>query len=93
MALDTVKLLGYPEDKIKKVEEALSKYKTVDEAMNEIRRLSIEDHSSSNSRHKVVLEDMLLHHLDEGWTIVRELNHGKIIIGRETDTPILGLGN
>jgi len=34
--------LGYPEDKIKKVEEALAKYKIVDEAMDEIRKLSLE---------------------------------------------------
>jgi len=32
-----VKLMGFPEDNIKRVEEALAKYTTVDEAMEEIR--------------------------------------------------------
>ena len=35
--LDTIRLLGFDEGKIKKVEEALTKYKTVDDAMEEIR--------------------------------------------------------
>jgi hypothetical protein len=40
--LDMVRVLGFPEDKIKRVEEAPAKHKTVDEAMGEIRRLSLE---------------------------------------------------
>jgi len=40
--LDTVKVLGFSEDKIKRVEEALAKYKTVDEAVEEIRKLRLE---------------------------------------------------
>jgi len=39
--LDTVRLLGFPEDTIKRVEEVLAKYVTVDEAMKEIRNLSL----------------------------------------------------
>lgn len=84
--LDTVKLLGYSEDKIKRVEEALAKYKTVDESMNEIRKLSVKDYKNNNGRHKVVSEDQLIQHLDEGWGVVRDLNHGKIILRKETAT-------
>ncbi|MBS7637156.1 hypothetical protein KEJ37_07510 [Candidatus Bathyarchaeota archaeon] len=37
-----VKILGFSEDKIKRVEEALAKYATVDEAVEEIRKLNLE---------------------------------------------------
>jgi len=47
--IDTAKLLGYPEDMIKRIEEALAKYKTVDEAMNEIRKLSLESYKVNKS--------------------------------------------
>ena len=40
--MDTVRLLGYPEEAIKRVEEALAKYRTVDDAPEEIRKLSLE---------------------------------------------------
>lgn len=87
--LDTVKLLGFGEDRIKKVEEALAKYKSADEAISEIRKLSVNGYNSGGnvgvSKHKVVTEGELLQHLDEGWNIVRELTPGKIIIGRGLD--------
>jgi len=34
--LDIVRILGFPEEKINRIEEALAKHKTVDEAMEEI---------------------------------------------------------
>ena len=37
--MDTAKLLGFSEEKIKKIEEILAKYKSIDEAMDEIRKL------------------------------------------------------
>jgi integrase len=40
--LDTARLYGYSDDKIKKIEDALAKYKHVDEALEEIRKLSLE---------------------------------------------------
>ena len=39
--LDMVKLLGFSEEKIKRVEEALAKYERVDEALEEIKKLSL----------------------------------------------------
>lgn len=42
--LDTVRLLGFPEDRIKRVEEALAKYETVDDAMEQIRKLNLKSY-------------------------------------------------
>ena len=42
MMLDTARIYGYPDEKIKKIEDALAKYKHVDEALDEIRKLSLE---------------------------------------------------
>jgi len=39
--LDTVKLLGYSDDKIKRVEEVLAKYKNIDDGLDEIKKLSL----------------------------------------------------
>ena len=39
--LDTAKLLGFPEDRIKRIEDALAKYEHVDEALEEIKKLSL----------------------------------------------------
>jgi hypothetical protein len=38
---DTARLYGYSDEKIKKIEEALAKYKHIDEALDEIRKLSL----------------------------------------------------
>lgn len=53
--LDTVKLLGFSEDKIKKVEEALAKYERVDEALDEIKKIKTdaEQGDRENARQKV----------------------------------------
>ncbi len=48
--LDTARLLGYSEDKIKRVEEALAKYAHVDEAFDEIRKLGLESYEANNER-------------------------------------------
>lgn len=40
---DHGRLLGLSEERIKHVEEALAKYKTIDEAINEIRKLNVEN--------------------------------------------------
>lgn len=39
--LDTAKILGFPEERIKRIEEALAKYERVDEALEEIKKLSL----------------------------------------------------
>jgi hypothetical protein len=40
--LDAARIYGYSDDKIKKIEDALAKHKHVDEALDEIRKLSLE---------------------------------------------------
>jgi site-specific recombinase XerD len=86
--LDTVRILGFPEDRIKRVEEALAKYETVDEAMEEIRKLNIEAYklrSNANSDpKKVVDEDKLERYLAQGWDVQTVLPSGKILIRKPT---------
>jgi integrase len=47
--LDTVRLFGYSNDKIKKVEEALAKYQNVDDALDEIKKLSLNSNKKQES--------------------------------------------
>lgn len=81
--LDTVKLLGFPEDKIKRVEEALAKFATVDDAMEEIRKLSLEDHKvrgNPTSDPKIIDESSLEVYLTQGWDIQTVLPSGRILV-------------
>ncbi|MCK4478067.1 tyrosine-type recombinase/integrase [Candidatus Bathyarchaeota archaeon] len=48
--VDMAKLLGFSDEKIKKVEEALAKYEKVDEALEEIKKLSLQPHKVRNQR-------------------------------------------
>ncbi|MGB9854628.1 MAG: tyrosine-type recombinase/integrase [Candidatus Bathyarchaeales archaeon] len=82
--LDMVRLLGFPEEKIKSVEEALAKYTTVDEAMEEIRKLSLESYklkeNSYSDPKKIVDEKELKRYLAKGWDVQAVLPSGKILI-------------
>jgi integrase len=82
--LDTVKLLGFSEEKIKRVEEALAKYRTVDEAMDEIKRLSAEGYklreNTNSDPRKVVGEAELERYLAEGWDVQTVLPSGRILL-------------
>ena len=56
--LDMVRLLGFPEERVRKVEEVLAKHKTVDEAIEEIRELgldSFERREGKNSNPKKIV--------------------------------------
>ena len=48
--MDMVKVIGFSEDKIKRIEEALAKYEHVDEALDEIRKLGLESYKENNER-------------------------------------------
>ena len=50
MMLDTARIYGYPDEKIKKIEDALAKYKHVDEALDEIRKLKLGINQKTNPR-------------------------------------------
>jgi len=84
--IDMVRLLGFPEDKIKRVEEALAKYETVDEAMEEIRKLSLEGYKVredvNSDPKKIVDEDELEKYLADGWDVQMVLPSGRILIRR-----------
>jgi len=83
--LDMVKLLGFPEDRIKRVEEALAKYATVDEAMDEVRKLSLGGYKlreNDSDPKKIVEEHELERYLAEGWDVHMVLPSGKILIYR-----------
>jgi hypothetical protein len=58
--IDTAKLFGFSEDKIKKIEEALAKYETVDKAMEEIRKLQVNNTSNNSENFKKIIEEKKL---------------------------------
>jgi hypothetical protein len=82
--LDMVRILGFLEDRVKRVEEALAKYKTVDEAMDEIRRLSPEGYKlrEKNDPKKVIDEVELELYLADRWDVQTVLPSGRILIRR-----------
>lgn len=86
--LDMMKLLCFPEDRIKRVEEALAKYETVDEAIEEIRKLSLEGYrikeNANGDPKKIVSEEELKRYLAEGWDFISVLPSGRILIGKST---------
>jgi hypothetical protein len=79
-----VRLLGFPEDKIKRVEDVLAKYATVDEAMEEIRKLSLEGYrlreNANRDPKKIVGESELENYLTKGWDVQTVLPSGRILI-------------
>lgn len=57
--LDTAKILGYPDDRIKKIEEALAKYEHVDDALEQIKKLNVDSYKEQdiqeNQRKKCIV--------------------------------------
>lgn len=99
--MDMVKVFGFSEDKIKKVEEALAKYDRTDDALDEIKKLNLESRGRDSSRRseryaadgdgrrdrvKIVRgEQGLVKSLNEGWDLVRELSDEKFVLKRSFD--------
>jgi hypothetical protein len=80
--LDTARLMGFGEEKLKRLEEALARAKTTDEAIEEFKKLS-ENPANPKERNNVKIvngEKELLSHLENGWTIIKELNHDKYLL-------------
>lgn len=75
--VDMVKILGFSDDRIKKVEEALAKYEHVDEALEEIKKLSLDSSKLKNNLgddpKKIVDEKELEDYLAEGWDVLNVL--------------------
>lgn len=82
--LDMMRLLGFHEDRVKRVEEALAKYATVDEAMDEIRKLSLEGYKlkekPSSDPKRIIDEAELENYIAEGWDVQTVLPSGRILI-------------
>lgn len=94
--MDMVKVIGFSEDKIKRIEEALAKYEHVDEALDEIRKLSLESYKKVKDcsgdggfrKHEVQVvqgENTLVKLLDCGWDLVKELSNDRFVLKRDFD--------
>ncbi len=82
--LDTARLFGYDEDRIKRVEEALAKYASVDDAIDEIRKLRLEGNrlrENPNKEPKTIIDEYdLENYLAKGWDVQTVLSSGKILV-------------
>lgn len=79
--LDTARLLGFGEERLKRLEEVLARAKNVDEAVEEFKKLKREqeDPPEQNSIKIVKGEEDLIKHLQQGWTLSKVLNHNKYL--------------
>jgi len=84
---------GFPEDAIKRVEEALAtKYKRVDDAMDEVRKLSLGSYKLKEGPNKdpkrIVNEGELERYLAEGWDVQTVLPSGRILIKKVSSNDL-----
>jgi hypothetical protein len=96
--LDMVNILGFSDDKIKKVEEALAKYENVDDALDEIKKLSLNSHAyakqnksidQGKARVRIVRgEQRLIGLLSEDWDLVKELSHNRFLLRKRTPSTM-----
>ena len=80
--LDTARLMGFGEEKLRRLEEVLARAKTTDEAIEEFKKLS-EAQTDPEQRNNIKVvkgEKELVSHLENGWTIIKELNHDKYLL-------------
>lgn len=83
--LQTAQLMGFEEDKLRKLEEVLMRSKTIDEGIETFRRLREEENIGSDNQPtaKIVTGDEeLLDALNDGWELVRELNGDRFLMRR-----------
>ncbi len=80
--MDTARMLGYGEEKLANLTEILDRTRTVDEAVEEIRKLEEQPKTSNGSYDVVEDEAEMLERLEEGWTLERELNGDKFLLKR-----------
>jgi len=79
--LDTAKLLGFADERLRQFQEILAKAKNVDEGIEKFKRLKDNPEPKENNNVKVVRgEKALVDHLKQGWTLIKELNHNKYLI-------------
>lgn len=80
--LDTARLLGFGEERLKQFQEILAKAKNVDEGIEKFKRLKENPEPKENNNHVKVVrgEEELLSHVKSGWSLIKELNHDKYLI-------------
>ena len=78
--LQTAQLMGFDDERLRRLEEVLMKSKTIDEGIEVFRRLK-EDPSENKVTAKIVTgDDELLVALNDGWEIVQELNGERFLM-------------
>jgi len=102
--LDTAKILGYSEDRIKRIEEALAKYEHVDDALEQIKKLNVESYKEqdiqesrrkklhSNKRQVRIIQgaQTLVRFMNDGWDLVKELADDKFVMQKSSDESMSG---
>jgi integrase len=79
--IDIVKILGYSDERIKKVEEALAKCKDVDDALEEIKKIRLESHKEAKESG---------HREGPAEYNARTKSEVRIVKGEQTLTKLLG---
>ncbi len=88
IALTTMKVLGYSDDKLKQFEEIMARSKDLDEALNEIRKLedktgSAKTATATTPKHIIASgKSELLAHLDEGYKMLQTLEPNQCLLER-----------
>jgi hypothetical protein len=72
--LDTARMLGYGDEKLARLKEILERSRTVDEAVEEFRKLEEQPKPVNGGYDVVSGEAEMLKRLQEGWILERELN-------------------
>jgi integrase len=88
MLVDFARLQGTPEDELKKLEDVLARAKTVDEGIQEFRRLKEEAvtkkpktmHNGGGRYLVAKNEEEMIGKLHEGWTLRQPLNSNKFLL-------------
>jgi site-specific recombinase XerD len=85
--VDTARLLGFSEDRIRRIEEVLAKHKHVDEALKEFKRFQEEPESrtmtnGNGTYHIAKSETELIQRLHDGWKLVQPLNNDKYLLAK-----------
>lgn len=78
--LDFAKLQGFSTEKLKRLEEVLARAKSVDEAINEFRKLGDRETEEDCQAKVVIGEEELIRHVERGWDVIKELNGGRFLL-------------
>jgi integrase len=75
-------------EKQKELKHELDADEEIEAIQNEIKKLRVQTNESGKLyQTKIVTENDLVHHIEEGWEIVRELNNGKFLVRKANNIP------